>query len=111
MSTLTPEQRSLRARVGAYALHAQGGTSTRAGTAAFLSRFEREVRDAAALRGEELPPDELARRARSARKAYFARLALASSRARSHRKADAVGQKPASAEEASRASGRPQSAA
>jgi hypothetical protein len=84
---LTPEQRRIRARIGAFALHASGGTSTKAGTAAFLSRFEREAQEAAAARGETLTPDELASRARSARKAYFARLALASSRARSKRKA------------------------
>jgi len=77
-TTLTPEQRSLRARIGAFALHAQGGTSTRAGTAAFLSRFEREVDPDGTL-----APEERARRATLARKAYFARLALASSRARS----------------------------
>lgn len=81
-TTLTPEQRSLRARIGAYALHAQGGTSTRAGTAAFLSRFELEVDPNGAL-----APDERARRAGLARKAYFAKLALASSRARSMKKA------------------------
>ena len=81
-STLTPEQRSLRARAGAYALHAQGGTSTGAATAAFLSRFDREADPAGVL-----PPDERARRARFARKAYFAKLALASSRARSMKKA------------------------
>ncbi|HEY3435752.1 MAG TPA: hypothetical protein VGK41_08870, partial [Solirubrobacterales bacterium] len=85
-TTLTPEQRTLRARVGAYALHAQGGTSTKAGTAAFLSRFVREVEEAAAAKGEQLTPTEVERRAQQARRAYFARLALASSRARSGKK-------------------------
>ena len=81
-TSLTPEQRSLRARIGAFALHAQGGTSTGAGTAAFLARFEREVDPDGAL-----APEERARRAGLARKAYMARLALASSRARSKRRA------------------------
>ena len=77
-SGLTPEQRTIRARVGAYALHAQGGTSTKAGTAAFMARFERQVDPDGVL-----PPDERVRRAAYARKAYFTRLALLSSRKRS----------------------------
>ena len=88
-TTLTPEQRSLRARIGAYALHATGGTSTAAGTQAFLDRFEREVLAVAAERGELLTPEETARRVRSARKAYFAGIALASSRARANKKGPA----------------------
>jgi hypothetical protein len=76
---LSPSQRSLRARVGAYALHAQGGTSTKAGTAAFLARFDREVDP-----GLSLSPDERARRATFARKAYMSKLALKASRARGH---------------------------
>lgn len=81
-TTLTPEQRSLRARIGAHTLHAQGKTSTGAATAAFLTRFEREVDPDATL-----PPEVRAKRATAARRAYFARLALASSRARSKKKA------------------------
>jgi hypothetical protein len=76
-SNLTPSQRSLRARLAAHALHAKGGTSTEAGTAAFLSRFEREV-DPDGILGAA----ERARRAAHARKAYMARLALASARKR-----------------------------
>lgn len=75
---LTPSQRTLRARAAAFALHAKGGTSTKAGTAAFLARFEREV-DPTGI----LTPVERARRAEFARKAYFSRLALKASRARS----------------------------
>ena len=86
-TTLTPEQRTLRARIGAYALHAQGKTSTRAGTDAFLGRFVREVEAVADAHGEALTPDEVTRRALHARRAYFARLALASSRARTKKKA------------------------
>ena len=77
---LSPAQRSLRARAAAHALHAMGGTSTKAGTAAFLARFERQV-DPDRL----LTPEERARRAEHARKAYMATLALKASRARSRR--------------------------
>lgn len=83
---LTPEQLRIRGRIGALALHASGGTNTGPATRAFQSRFEREVLEAAAARGETLTPEILAARTRSAKLAYFARLALASSRARSRRK-------------------------
>ena len=89
-TSLTPEQRRIRARVGAFALHASGGTSTAAGTRAFLEKFTRDVLAAAEARGESLTPEEVQRRAALARRGYFARLALASSRARS-RKAGAGG--------------------
>lgn len=79
---MTPAQRSLRARVAAYALHAQGGTSTKAGTSAFLARFERQVDP-----DGRLSPEERSRRATFARKAYMGSLALKASRARSHRPA------------------------
>lgn len=75
---LSPGQRTLRARAAAHALHAQGGTSTKAGTAAFLERFEREVDPERVL-----TPEERARRAGHARKSYMAALALKASRARS----------------------------
>jgi hypothetical protein len=75
---LSPKERSLRARVGAYALHAQGGTSTKAGTIAFLARFEAQVDPEGVL-----PANERARRAQFARKSYMASLALKSARARS----------------------------
>ncbi len=76
----TPEQRSLRARIGAHALHAQvvdPAAHTAPARAAFLDRFEREVDPDGAL-----PPAERARRAEHAKRAYFARLALASAKAR-----------------------------
>lgn len=80
---LTPEQRILRARVGAYALHATHDvqTTTKAGRDAFLARFEREVDPDGVLSDEER-----ARRALAARRAYFAKLALMSSRARRARR-------------------------
>lgn len=97
---LTPEQRRIRARIGAFALHATGGTNTGPATAANLARFDREVLAAAEARGEALTPEEFARRVRSARKAYFARLALASSiaRARDRKKAGPVIETPGPAE-------------
>lgn len=76
-SGLSPSERKLRARAAAYALHAQGGTSTAAGTAAFLARFEREVDPEG-----KLTPAERTRRATFARRSYMARLALRSARAR-----------------------------
>jgi hypothetical protein len=50
---------------------------------AFRDRFVREARE----RFGDLPPDELARRAEHLRKAFYARLALRSARARRKRKA------------------------
>jgi hypothetical protein len=77
---LTPSERTLRARLAAHTLHARGGTSTSAGTAAFLAKFVREVDPDGTL-----PPEERARRAQHARQAHMARLALASCRARSRK--------------------------
>lgn len=78
-SPLTAEQRVLRARLGAYRLHATHDPTetTKKARAAFAARFEREV-DPEKL----LAPGERARRAEAARRAYFTRLALLSSRAR-----------------------------
>jgi hypothetical protein len=75
--SIPPVERTLRARAAAYAQHAQGKTSTKAGTAAFLARFESEV-DPEGL----LAPEERAKRAEYARKGYFTKLALKSARAR-----------------------------
>jgi murein L,D-transpeptidase YcbB/YkuD len=74
---LTPAERRLRSRAAAYALHAQGGTATHAGTAAFLNRFEREVDPTGTL-----APEERARRAMFARKSYMANLSLRAMKAR-----------------------------
>ena len=68
---MTPEQRILRARIGAYSLHAQGRTNTGPARAAFLAKFEAEVDP-----DNKLPPQERQRRAAAARKAHFAKLAL-----------------------------------
>jgi hypothetical protein len=76
---LSPEERSLRARIGAHALHSTHDPTdiTANARAAFLARFEHEV-DPERL----LPEAERLRRAEHARKAHFTRLALASVRAR-----------------------------
>jgi len=80
---LTPEQRVLRARLGAYAMHAKHDVqrTSAAGREAFLAKFEHQVDPDGSL-----PEDERTRRAIAARRAYFARLALASSRARRARR-------------------------
>ena len=75
--------RVLRARIAAHVLHAQisdEAEHTAPARAAFLSRFEREVDPEGALE-----PEERARRAEHAKKAYFLRLALASRKARANK--------------------------
>ena len=72
---LSAAERTLRARAAAYSLHAQGGTSTAAGTAAFLERFRRQVDPTGAL-----DPAERERRAALAVKAYMCGLALKAAR-------------------------------
>jgi hypothetical protein len=72
--------------MAAHALHAQiedPAAHTAPARQAFLSRFEREVDPEGVL-----APQERARRAEHAKKAYFLKLAAASSkaRARKHRK-------------------------
>jgi len=78
---VTPEQRSLRAKMAAHALHARiadPAAATAPARAAFLGKFE-----AAVDPDGSLPPEERSRRAAHLRQSYFAGLALASSRARS----------------------------
>jgi hypothetical protein len=69
--------RTLRARIGAHALHAQHDSRE-------LTKKARVVFDARFYEGipADLPQAERDRRAHHARKAYFARLALASAKAR-----------------------------
>ena len=83
-------ERSLRARLAAYALHAQHDPreTTANGRAAFLARFDREV-DPRGL----LEPEERRRRAEQARRAYFTRLALASAKARRAKRAAGLGKR------------------
>jgi hypothetical protein len=80
---LTPQQRSLRARIAAHAMHASHDSRltsapARAASPANVSYFERKVDPDGVL-----PDAERRRRAEHAKKAYFGRLALASARARS----------------------------
>ena len=79
---LTSQQRVLRARIAAHALHASHDPrqSTANARAAFLDRFLEEVDP-----NRELQEAERQRRAAHARSAYFARLAFASSKARSRK--------------------------
>jgi hypothetical protein len=81
--SLSPAERSQRARIGAHALHAKHDTrkTSQPGRDAFLARFEREVDPDGVL-----SPEERARRAGHARKSYMAKLALASARARRKRR-------------------------
>jgi hypothetical protein len=81
---MTPEQRSLQARMAAHSLHARvadPAALTAPAPRAFLDRFEREVDPDGVLK-----PEERARRAEHARKAYFLKLALASAAARRRRR-------------------------
>jgi hypothetical protein len=76
--------RSLRARMAAYAMHAANDArvTTANGRAAFLARFEREVDPDGVLELEERH-----RRAEQARRAYFTRLSRAAAKARQAKRA------------------------
>lgn len=77
--SLTPGERSLRARLAAHTLHASvdSRAHTEPARVAFLARFEHQVDPQGTL-----SPTERARRAEQARRAYMAGLALKSSKAR-----------------------------
>jgi hypothetical protein len=77
-------ERSLRARLAAYAMHAQHDPreTTANGRAAFLARFDAEVDPEG-----RLDPVERRRRAEQARRAYFARLSLDAVKARQAKRA------------------------
>ncbi len=81
---MTPGERRLRARIGAFALHAthDPNETTRAARAAWQARFEREVDPERVL-----PPAERARRAEAARRGYMLRLSLRAAQARRARRA------------------------
>jgi hypothetical protein len=82
---LTPAERVLRARLGAHRSWATCNdrtARTAPARARFEERFEREVDP-----DRVLSPAERARRAESARKAYFTNLSLRSARARRAKKA------------------------
>jgi hypothetical protein len=85
---MNPGERALRARLGAYLMHGRNDAreTTAKARAAFLARFER-----LADPDGQLPADERQRRAQQLRSAYFARLALASAKARRARRPAAKG--------------------
>jgi hypothetical protein len=85
---MNPGERALRARLGAYVMHARNDArdTTAKARAAFLARFER-----LADPDGRLPAAERQRRAQQLRRAYFARLALASAKARRTRRPAAKG--------------------
>ena len=81
---LTPAQRTLRARAAAHAQWSKTedwSARTAPARAGFLARFEAEVDPLG-----QLEAGERTRRAMAARRSYFARLALASSKARAAKK-------------------------
>lgn len=83
MPSLTPEQRTLRARIAAHTRWSREDPASNAarGQAGLLARFGREVREAE----PGLSEAEYERRAASAYQAHMAALALASSKARARR--------------------------
>ena len=80
--SISPHEASLRGRIGAHALHASHDPrlTTAKARATFLAKFLDEVDP-----DRTLPEEERLRRAEHARKAYFARLALRSARARANK--------------------------
>ena len=78
---MTPAERSLRARIGAFSLHAQGKTNTGPAREKLSERFIQEV-DPDGL----LPKKERLKRAEIAKKLYFSRLALKSAKTRRKRR-------------------------
>lgn len=77
---MTPAQRTLRAKIAAHTSWANTtdrAARTAAARKAAHDRFARQVDPEGVL-----PPDERARRADSARRAHFSRLAMLSARAR-----------------------------
>jgi hypothetical protein len=87
MPKLTKPQLSLRAQIAAHARWSREDPAATAqrGQAGLLARFDREVREAE----PGLSEAEYERRAQSAYRAHMARLALASSKARSRKASDA----------------------
>ena len=80
--TLSPAERTLRARLAAHSLHAQVNSRDHTAPArrAFMDRFEDQVDP-----NRVLPNVERQRRAEQAKKAYFTRLALKAVQARRRR--------------------------
>lgn len=79
LATLTPSERTMRARMAAHTLHAKHDPkeTSAAGRAAFLASFETQVDPEGVL-----PPDERARRAEQLFKAHMTRLSFKAAQAR-----------------------------
>ena len=86
---LSPEQRSMRARIAALTRWSQEDPAAQstAGQAGLRAKFVREVTAAAAARGEKPTDAELHRRAEAAYRAHMVRIRLARSRRASDREA------------------------
>jgi hypothetical protein len=86
---MTPAQRSLRGRLGAYVVHSRYDSRelTRPARAAFESKFERDVDPDGVL-----PIGERLRRADMARKAHFLRLSIKSADVRRRKRQRTGGQ-------------------
>ena len=78
---MTPAERTLRGKIGAYALHALGRTNTVPARKAFMAKFELQVDPDGVLSEQERQ-----KRADCARKAYFARLGLKSAKTRRNKR-------------------------
>lgn len=81
---MTLGERTLRGRIGAYAMHAKHDVmkTSAPGRRAAWDRFEKQVDPEGALE-----PAERARRAEMARREHFARMGLASAKSRRRKKA------------------------
>ncbi len=93
---LSPEERAMRGRIGAYVTHSRHDPreTTAKARATFLDQFERQVDPDGVL-----PEAERLRRAEAARKAYFTRLAYKSAKARKLKKRQATVGKTAARQE------------
>lgn len=85
-SSLTPAERSLRSRMGAYSLHARYDSHEITANARAASPGSIDYWLAKVDPENALPETERRRRAECAKKAHFAKLAFASARARSKQK-------------------------
>ena len=75
--SLSPQERTLRARLAAHSQHAQGRTNTGPATAAYNARWAKLVDP-----DETLDPDERDRRAEHAKSAHYSRMAFESAKSR-----------------------------
>jgi hypothetical protein len=78
---LSPAELSLRGSLGAAALHAKGGTNTRAAFEARMEKYRQQVDPTGSL-----TPEEREKRAEHARRADMIRMSLKAAKARRLRK-------------------------